>query len=72
MIGAPGYFVGTQVTTNQQAGLQALAALPQQIAALQSTLVELVHTNRQQMEAGIQAQMRLLHQRNNSAHGKSG
>jgi hypothetical protein len=55
VVGGLGYGIGTTVTTNQKQGLTALTQN-------QATLVELVHTNRQQMEAKMEAQNNLLAQ----------
>lgn len=68
--GLGGYFVASQITNNQQHGLNALAAMVEKMASHQAVLVELVHTNRQQMEAELKSQNALLQQQTTMLTGK--
>jgi hypothetical protein len=60
--GLGGYFVATQVTLNQRAGLVHLSTLDQKLEQYQARMVELVHTNRQQMAEELKTQNALLQQ----------
>ena len=71
--GLGGYFVATQLTTNQRQGIVGLSTIAEKMTAnqlawmetvgkFQGTLIELVHTNRQEMEESMRAQNTFIHQ----------